>query len=124
MCRKNQSMKPAPIARKTTRGALLLPACRIPKTTNDIPSADRTAPTLSNGRLGSAATGSTIRRLSRMIVPTTAACSRNESRQLTAVVISPPINGPAAAPMPPMPLIRPKARARERKSVKAIVARM
>src|SRR5207253_4151936 len=32
---------------------------------------------------------------------TTKACRTNEARQLTAVVISPPSRGPAAAPMPP-----------------------
>ena len=35
------------------------------------------------------------------------------ARQLIAVVIAPPISGPVAAPMPPMPLITPNARARD-----------
>ena len=43
----------------------------------------------------------------------TSAWKRNDARQLIAVVMRPPINGPVAAPMPPMPLIAPKARARE-----------
>ena len=53
--------------------------------------------------------GSVILRLRTMIVATTAAWSRNEARQLIVVVIRPPINGPAAAPIPPMPLITPPA---------------
>ena len=48
-----------------------------------------------------------------MIVATTRAWSRNEARQLTVVVIRPPISGPAAAPIPPIPLITPNARARD-----------
>ena len=32
----------------------------------------------------------------------------NAARQLIAVVIRPPISGPVAAPMPPMPLIKPE----------------
>jgi hypothetical protein len=47
-----------------------------------------------------------------------ATCERNVTRQLIAVVIRPPISGPAAAPTPAMPLITPKARARERRSSK------
>ena len=43
----------------------------------------------------------------------TSAWKTNAARQLIAVVIRPPISGPAAAPMPPMPLITPNARARE-----------
>ena len=54
-----------------------------------------------------------IRRLSRTISATTAAWKTNAARQLIAVVMSPPISGPAAAPMPPMPADdaeRPRAR--------------
>ena len=89
-----------------------------------MPTADRTAPRVSKGRVGSGGSGSTMRRLSRMIAPTTAAWSRNETRQLMVVVMRPPISGPAAAPMPPMPLIRPKARARDLVSSKSSVVRM
>jgi cytochrome P450 len=46
----------------------------------------------------------------------------NAARQLTAVVIRPPISGPAATPMPPSPLMTPKARACEVRSLKAHVA--
>ena len=35
------------------------------------------------------------------------------TRQLVDVAMTPPINGPAAAPMPPIPAITPKARARD-----------
>ena len=59
-----------------------------------------------------------------MIVATTAAWSKNEARQLIVVVIKPPISGPAAAPIPPMPLITPNACARDCRSGNASVARM
>ena len=101
-----------------------LSASRIPNTTKNMPTADRIAPTTSKGRSGSGATGSTIRRLRKMIVATTAAWKTNAARQLIPVVMTPPINGPAAAPMPPIPLMMPKARARDVRSLKAIVARM
>ena len=42
----------------------------------------------------------------------TRAWNTNAARQLIAVVMRPPINGPAAAPTPPIPLITPKAQAR------------
>ncbi len=48
----------------------------------------------------------------------------NAARQLIAVVMRPPSSGPAAAPIPPMPLITPKARARDVVSWKSIVVRM
>ena len=54
----------------------------------------------------------------------TAAWKMNAARQLIAVVMRPPISGPAAAPMPPSPLITPNARAREVISLNAIVVRM
>jgi hypothetical protein len=41
----------------------------------------------------------------------------NAAHQLIAVVIKPPSRGPAAAPMPPSPLITPKAQARDVRSV-------
>ncbi len=41
-----------------------------------------------------------------------------------AVVIRPPINGPVAAPTPPIPLITPKAQARDLMSLKSRVVRM
>ena len=103
---------------------VLLSAWRIPNTRQNIPTADSTAPIASKGRFGSGARGSTIRRLSTMIVAITAAWNRNATRQLSADVISPPISGPAAAPMPPIPLITPKALARESMDVNASVARM
>ena len=83
--------------------ALLLPACRIPNTTKNMPTAERIAPTASKGRVGSGGSGSTSRRLSRMIVATISAWKTNAARQLIAVVITPPISGPAAAPIPPKP---------------------
>ncbi len=59
-----------------------------------------------------------------MIAPTTRAWKTNAARQLIAVVMSPPISGPAAAPMPPSPLITPNAHAREVGSLNHSVARM
>ena len=91
-----------------------LSACRIPNTTKNMPTADRIAPTTSNGRVGSGGTGSTIRRLSKDDHRDTTAWKMNAARQLIAVVMRPPISGPAAAPMPPNPLITPNARARRR----------
>ena len=58
------------------------------------------------------------------IVPTTRAWNTNAARQLIAVVMSPPIRGPAAAPTPPMPVMMPNARAREVVSWKYKVVRM
>ena len=48
----------------------------------------------------------------------------NAARQLMAVVMSPPISGPAAAPTPPIPVMIPKARARDVMSVNSSVVRM
>ena len=59
-----------------------------------------------------------------MITATTAACRPNDARQLIVVVIRPPISGPAAAPIPAIPLITPNARARDATSSNASVARM
>ncbi len=102
----------------------LLSACRIPKTMQNMPTADKTAPNASNGRVGSAGMGSATRRLSNTIRTMTAAWKMNAARQLIAVVMTPPISGPAAAPMPPSPLITPNARAREVRSSNRSVVRM
>jgi hypothetical protein len=48
----------------------------------------------------------------------------NAARQLIQVVMTPPMSGPAAAPIPPSPLIAPNAHALELVSVNQIVARM
>ncbi len=48
----------------------------------------------------------------------------NAARQLIAEVIRPPISGPAAAPIPPIALIAPNARARAVTPVNSNVARM
>ena len=45
-------------------------------------------------------------------------------RQLIAEVMAPPINGPAAAPMPPIALMTPNARALELTSVNSRVVSM
>ncbi len=59
-----------------------------------------------------------------MTTTTIPACNRNVTLQLIVVVIRPPIRGPAAAPMPAIPLITPNARARDSMSSKNSVARM
>ena len=82
------------------------------------------APTVSKGRVGSGGRGSTSLRLSRTIAAMIRAWNRKEARQLIAVVMSPPISGPAAAPMPPIPLTRPNAQARDCRSVNSRVVRM
>jgi hypothetical protein len=124
MWRRNQIRKEAPIAKNTAIKTPSVSACRIPNTTQNMPTADRTAPTASNGRLGSGSTGSAIRRLRRTIAATTSAWNTKAARRLIALVMRPPISGPAAAPTPPSPLITPNARAREVRSSNAIVARM
>ena len=85
-------------------------AASTPITTKTRPAADSTAPRMSKGRVGSGATGSTILRLSRTITAMITAWKTKAARQLIAVVMRPPINGPAAAPTPPMPVMTPKAR--------------
>ncbi len=114
----------APTANRTAISRRLLSAARTPITTRTRPAADRTAPRVSKGRVGSGATGSTIERLSKTITAMTNAWKTNAARQLIAVVMRPPINGPAAAPTPPIPVITPKARARDVTSVKSSVVRM
>ena len=58
MWRKNQTRKAAPATSSTAISAGLLSAWRIPKTTKNMPTADRTAPNASKGRVGSAGSGS------------------------------------------------------------------
>ena len=96
----------------------------MPKHDEEHADADRIAPNASNGRVGSAGIGSATRRLSSTISATISAWNTNAARQLIAVVMSPPISGPAAAPMPPIPLITPNARARDVRSVNRSVVRM
>jgi hypothetical protein len=88
------------------------------------PTADRTAPPVSKRRVGSAGRGSWIRRLNKMIVAMTSAWNTKAARQLMAEVMRPPSSGPAAAPMPPISLIAPNARARELTPVNHKVVRM
>ena len=58
------------------------------------------------------------------IAATMPAWSRKEYRQLDVVVMRPPMSGPAAAPMPPSPMIAPNALARDARSVNRAVVRM
>ena len=48
-----------------------------------------------------------------MMPSTTRTCAMNDARQLIALVIRPPINGPAAAPSPAAALTMPNALARD-----------
>jgi hypothetical protein len=96
----------------------------IPPTKITRPAADRMAPTMSKGRLGSAGTGSTTLRESTTMTRMMRAWKTNATRQLSPVVIAPPISGPVAAPIPPMPLTTPKARARDFMSLNIMVVRM
>ena len=68
--------------------------------------------------------GSTIFLASTMIQATSRTCSPNEARQLIALVTSPPMRGPAAAPSPPAPLTTPKYFARDLMSGNTTVMRM
>ena len=79
---------------------------------------------MSKGRSGSAGTGSVMPRASTRMIRIMSAWKMNARRQVVAVVIAPPINGPMAAPIPPMPLTTPNARARDFMSVKSMVVRM
>jgi len=114
----------APAATSPTVSHPLSSAARTPNTTSTSPTADSTAPTVSGRRVGSADNGSSKRRLNSTIASTITAWNTNAARQLIAEVIRPPSNGPAAAPMPPIPLTTPKARAREVVSVNSNVVRM
>ena len=69
-------------------------------------------------------TGSTIRRLRRMIATTTAAWKEERGAPTDRGCDQTPINGPAAAPTPPSPLMTPNARARDVTLLNAIVVRM
>ena len=62
--------KAAPAASSAAISAPSLSAWRIPKTTKNMPTADKIAPSASKGRVGSGGIGSMIRRLSRTIVAT------------------------------------------------------
>ena len=97
----------------------------MPITTRMRPTADKIAPPVSKERVGSGGSGIfEARRLSKTITAMISAWKTNAARQLIAEVISPPSSGPAAAPMPPMALIAPNARAREVTPVNSSVARM
>ena len=79
---------------------------------------------MSNGWSGSAGSGSLTLRASSTMTAMIRAWKTNAARQVIVVVMAPPISGPVAAPMPPMPLITPNAHARDFKSVNAMVVRM
>ncbi len=55
-----------------------------------------------------------MRRPSTKITTMTSAWNTNAARQLIAVVMRPPISGPAAAPTPPIPLINAEGAAHAR----------
>jgi hypothetical protein len=124
MWTKNKARTMAPTVNRTAMSARSLSAARTPITTRMRPTADKTAPSVSKGRVGSGAMGSTMSRLSQRITAMTIAWKTNAARQLMAVVMSPPIKGPAAAPMPPIPVMIPKARALDVRLLKSSVVRM
>ena len=121
---KNHTKTKAPTTSRMSISQTLSSAARMPMTIRTRPTADRTAPPVSKGRVGSAGRGSWIRRLSRMIAVMTSAWKTKAARQLMAEVMRPPSSGPAAAPMPPIALIAPNARARELTPVNNKVVRM
>ena len=122
--RKNNRRTRAPATIKINISQTLLSAARMPVTTSTRPTAERTAPPVSNELLGSGGSGSTIFRLKKTITATMRAWKMKAARQLIAEVMRPPISGPAAAPMPPKALMTPKARARDVIPVNSSVARM
>ena len=121
---KNHTRTRAPAVIKASVSQRLLSAARMPVTSRMRPTADRIAPPVSKDRVGSGGRGSWTRRLSTTMTAMISAWKTNAARQLIAEVISPPSSGPAAAPMPPMALIAPNARAREATPVNSSVARM
>ena len=82
--------------------------CSSPSTTKNSPMADSAAPVTSKCGRGPVRAGSAILRASQAIIATTRTCNPKDARQLSALVIRPPISGPAAAPRPPAPLTTPK----------------
>ena len=123
-----QTKKPARMSAPATIKMAIRPrlwsAAMIPPTRTTRPTADRIAPTMSNGRLGSAGSGSLMLRASSRMTTMMMAWKMNAARQVIAVVMVPPISGPVAAPMPPMPLITPNAQARDFSVVNSMVVRM
>src|SRR5262245_51219437 len=76
------------------------------------PAADSTAPTRSKAGIGPCTPGSLMRWERKMMTTTSSACATNAKRQLAALVINPPMSGPAAEPIPAAALIAPNAAAR------------
>ena len=109
-CRKNHSRNSAPIATYSHTGEMSARYHHVRMVkwdwegkwmrgdTANKPAADSTAPVRSNRGLDPEGAGSVILRASTMIQATTRTCRPNEARQLSALVTSPPISGPAAAP--------------------------
>ncbi len=118
-------MTTVPAMLKSVRAAVqpYVELCRTPSTTKNRPAAERIAPTRSN-RGAAPRGGSTILRAITMMRATTRTCSTKEARQLMALVIMPPMSGPAAAPSPAAPLTMPKYLARSRVEGYTTVIRM
>jgi hypothetical protein len=72
---KNHTKTKAPTTSRMSISQMLSSAARMPMTIRTRPTADRTAPPVSKGRVGSAGRGSWIRRLNRMIAAMTSASS-------------------------------------------------
>ena len=121
---KNPARMAAPATRSTAVRARLVSAAMMPPTRTTSPAADRTAPTVSKGRVGSAGTGSVMERPRSTMITMMMAWKTKAARQVVAVVIAPPVNGPVAAPIPPIPLMTPNAQARDFRSANSMVVRM
>ena len=116
-----QARTSAPATIKISISHRLLSAARMPTTTSTRPRADSTAPVMSNGQVGSGGSGSLILRNDHS---NDEGLENERSSPADRGGERPPISGPAAAPMPPMALITPNARARDVISVNSSVVRM
>ena len=106
-CRRRTPARTRPQSRRTRRQQRVVrSACQDARTQRRTCRPRRgSLPTRRTVESGSGSSGSVILRLSKTIVPTTRAWKMNAARQLMPVVSTPPISGPAAAPIPPRPLI-------------------
>ena len=94
----------------------------MPNTTKTSPAADSTAPVTSKAPFVPFAPENF--RPMTMMPSTTRTWAMKDARQLIALVMRPPIKGPAAAPNPAAALTRPKALARDSRSANATVRMM
>ena len=119
--RRIHMMKPpstrAPSTIRPAISARLWSAAMIPPTRMTSPAAERMRPRRRMGASDRVARGRPARRARATITTMTSAWKMKAARQVMVVVITPPMSGPMAAPIPPIALITPKAHARDFKSV-------